>query len=62
MPIPTATDRFLREIDDIHAGIMVRMQTFLHNQNERNQKNVVDFLREYVDKVQDFLSAPQNCG
>jgi hypothetical protein len=56
MGIPTAADHALAEIDDLHALVLVRLRTF-HYSDARDPKNVIDALREYVDKVQDFVSA-----
>jgi hypothetical protein len=58
MPIPTAADHSLGEIDSLHNMVLVRLRT-LHYSKTRDPRNAIDALREYRDKVMDFIDAEQ---
>jgi hypothetical protein len=55
MPIPTAADHALTEIDNLHAVVLVRCRTF-HFSHQHDPKNVIDALREYCDRVEAFVN------
>jgi hypothetical protein len=55
MPIPTAADHALTEIDNLHAVILVRLRS-LHFSSGYDPKNVIDALREYCDRVEAFIN------
>jgi hypothetical protein len=58
MPIPTAIDGTLREIDDMHAVILVRLRTF-HHSDRRDPRSIREALQDYNDKIADFVNAEQ---
>jgi hypothetical protein len=56
MPIPTAADHALTEIDNLHAVVLVRLRS-LHFTAGYDPRRVVDALKEYCDRVEAFINA-----
>jgi hypothetical protein len=55
MPIPGPADAALREIDDLHNVVLVRLRTF-HYSDRRDPRSIREALQEYNDKVADFVN------
>jgi hypothetical protein len=56
MPIPTAQDHLLGEIDDLHAGILVSLRVWMRAGPDRDTKRIREGLQDYVDKVVAFTN------
>ena len=56
MPIPTAFDGKLGEIDDLAGGIMVQLRTMRHA-NERDWPRMREVLRERLQKYVNAVMA-----
>ncbi len=55
MPIPTAQDRALAEIDDMAASIKVRLTTMRYaGKEKRDIAGLHDLLQHYVEQVMHF--------
>ncbi|MCK1480488.1 hypothetical protein IVB27_38590 [Bradyrhizobium sp. 197] len=52
MPIPTAIDRSIAEIDDLHNLVLVRLRTWQRaGPNHRDPASIRQALRDYADAV-----------
>jgi hypothetical protein len=56
MSIPGDIERRLREIDDLHSGILVSLRVWQRAGPDRDPRRIRAALRSYVDAVTDFVN------
>ena len=56
MPIPTAEDRKLAEIDDRYACIVTRLQVLRYAGDARDTRGLRQQLQDYADAVVAFVN------
>ena len=56
MPIPTAYDQRLAEIDDLHGAVTVRLRTYRYAGQNRDPASIRKALQAYVEAVTDCVN------